>query len=180
MDSKLFRLPTSPNFYGAPHSSRPVDIRTTAVNQNIPAPDSRFPGWPAPMADARLVTNYQPHCQSNIPAGRQYPSVRWMQRNGDKIIETNRAVAGKQMGGIYGLDDTVVPPPSNIIKCSRSACSISNTEARGGIGLERRDIVPELVGTYELDKGPSPPSNTEITRKYEGGRNSLRGALIRS
>jgi len=132
------------------------------------------------MADGRLVTNYQPHCENNIPAGKQYPTVRWMQRNGDKIIEANRTASAKQMGANYGLDHTVVPPPSNIAKCSKSACSIDNTEIRGGIGLERMESVPELFGTYEVQHHQSPHSKTEFTRKYEGGRNSLRGALVRT
>ena len=178
MDSKLFRLPTTPNLYGSLQSARPVDIRTIATNQTIPAPDSRFPGWPAPMADARLVTNYQPHCQNNIPTGKQYPTVRWMQHNGEGIIDANRAIAGKHMGGHYGLDPTVVPPPSDVVTCTRSVCDRNSTGAAGGIGTERRETVPELFGTYTLPHSPRLPSNTDHTSRYEGGRNSLRGALI--
>jgi len=178
MDSKLFRLPTTPNFYGQVQSAKPVDIRTVAVGQTIPAPDSRFPGWPAPMADGRLVTNYQPHCESNIPAEKQYPTVRWMQRNGDGIIHANRVIAGKQMGANYGLDSTVVPPPSDVVSCTRSVCSRDSTGAPGGIGMERKETVPELFGTYMLPHSPRLPANTRRTSAYEGGRNSLRGALV--
>jgi hypothetical protein len=174
MDSKMFRLATKPNFY---RPSQPVDIRTVAVNQNLPAPDSRFPGWPAPMEDARLVTNYQPHCESNIPAGKQYPTVRWMQRNADKIIEMDRTVIAKRMGAGFPLDPTVVPPPTSVVKCSKSVCSRSETEFTNGIGTERLEGVPELFGTYMISQTVPVQGNIAYTGKYEGGRNSLRGAL---
>ena len=176
MDSKLFRLPTSPNFI---RQQQPVDVRTIAANQSIPAPDSRFPGWPAPMADARLVTNYQPHCQSNIPAGRQYPTVRWMQRNGEQIIDMNRRISAKRMGAMYPLDPTVVPPPTDVFSCSKSECARKSTGLPGGIGTERREPVPDLFGTYMIaysSPGDAVATKTWLTHNYEGGRNSLRGA----
>ena len=175
MDSKLFRLPTSPNFI---RQQQPVDARTIAVNQSIPAPDSRFPGWPAPMADARLVTNYQPHCESNIPADKQYPTTRWMQRNGEQIIEMNRKIASKQMGAIYPLDSTVVPPPTDIFSCTRSECSRKATGQPGGIGTERIEPVPELFGTYTVQQVLPVEPYVQYTSVYEGGRNSLRGKLV--
>jgi len=176
MDSNLFRLATGPNFV---QHARPVDIRTVARSQTIPAPDSRFPGWPAPMADARMVTNYQPHCQNNIPAGKQYPTVRWMQRNGESIIDANRTISAIQMGAEHGLDPTVVPPPSDIMRCTRSVCERSSTGNPGGIGLDRRETVPELFGTYMVPLVPSDQVwDSKMTGVYEGGRNSLRGALV--
>jgi len=180
MDSKLFRLSTGPNFNAPVQHARPVDIRTIARSQSSPAPDSRFPGWAAPMADGRMVTDYQPHCQSNIPAGRQYPTVRWIQRNGERIIDANRVTSALQMGAENGLDPTVVPPPSDVMRCTRSVCERSSTGLRGGIGLERRDDVPELFGTYMVPLLPQARTNDMmLTKKYEGGRNSLRGALAR-
>ena len=175
----MFRLTTKPNFYQPVQRSHPVDIRTMAVNQNVPAPDSRFPGWPARMEDARLVTNYQPHCESNVPAGKQYPTVRWMQRNGDKIIEMDRTLTARRMGANYPLDPTVVPPPNSTISCTRSACFFEETEFTNGIGTERRERVPELFGTYMIEQTVPVQSNTYYTSRYEGGRNSLRGALVR-
>jgi hypothetical protein len=181
MDSKLFRLATGPNFNGPVQNARPVDIRTVARSQTVPAPDSRFPGWPAPMADGRMVTNYQPHCENNIPAGKQYPTVRWMQRNGESIIDANRTMSALQMGAEHGLDPTVVPPPSDVVRCTRSACERSSTGTPGGIGLERRETVPELFGTYMVPLVPLVPSdrvwNSKLTGRYEGGRNSLRGRV---
>ena len=176
MDSNMFRLTTSPSLY---RPSKPIDIRTVAVNQNVPAPDSRFPGWPAPMEDARLVTNYQPHCESNIPAGKQYPTGRWMQRNANKIIEMDRTIAANHMGANYSLDPTVVPPPTSIVSCTRSVCSRSESEFTNGIGTERHEGVPELFGTYMIPQSAPVQPDTAYTRTYEGGRNSLRGALMK-
>ena len=173
MDSKMFRLPTSPNIV---RQKQPVDVRKIAVNQNIPAPDSRFPGWPAPMADARLVTNYQPHCESNIPAGKQYPTVRWMQRNGEEIINMNRRISAKQMGAMYPLDPTVVPPPTDIFSCTKSECRRATTGLPGGIGTERKESVPDLFGTYNIPYITPAEPVTYRTSRFEGGRNSLRGA----
>jgi len=129
------------------------------------------------MADARLVTDYRPHCENNIPAGKQYPTTLWIQRNGEKIIDMYRATSAKLMGAEYGLDDTVVPPASHTVHCTRSVCSREDTGAPGGIGTERREPVPELFGTYMIPQNPPVQSNIRGTSAYEGGRNSLRGAI---
>jgi hypothetical protein len=179
MDSKLFRLPTSPNLNAHVQRAGAVDVRTIARDQTIPAPDSRFPGWPAPMEDARMVTNYQPHCESNIPAGRQYPTVRWMQRNAESIIDANRTISAYNMGGQYKFDPTVVPPPTEVVSCTKSVCTRDLTGVSGGIGSERKEEVPELFGTYMLRQSLPPESATIKTMIYEGGRNSLRGATVR-
>lgn len=170
MDSKMFRLPTSPNFY---RSSAPVDIRSAP--RSIPAPDSRFPGWPAPMSDARLVTDYMPHCSKNIPAGKQFPTKAWMQKNADDIIDFARKRSAESMGGMFTYDSSVVPKPLAVVKCTRSECSRRATEAPGGIGVERLDGVPELFGTYSIQSMESPKGRTSYTVTSEGGRNSKRG-----
>ena len=121
MDSKMFRLPTSPNIV---RQKQPVDVRKIATNQNIPAPDSRFPGWPAPMAD----------------------------------------------------DPTVVPPPTDIFSCTKSECRRATTGLPGGIGTERKESVPDLFGTYNIPYITPAEPVTYRTSRFEGGRNSLRGA----
>ena len=170
MDSKMFRLPTAPNFY---KSTAPVDIRQHS--HSIPAPDSRFPGWPAPMSDARLVTDYMPHCSKNIPANKQYPTTVWMQKHGDEIIDFARKRAAETMGGMYEYDSSVVPNAVAVVQCTKSECSRHTTEAPGGIGIERHDGVPELFGTYSIQSMESPKSVHMFTTHYEGGRNSKRG-----
>jgi hypothetical protein len=173
MDSKMFRLPTSPNFYHSASTAAPVDIRQKS--RTVPAPDSRFPGWPAPMSDARLVTDYMPHCSKNIPAGKQFPTKAWMQTNADEIIDFARKRSAETMGGMYTYDSSVVPNPLAVVKCTRSECSRKTTGAPGGIGVERLDSTPELFGTYSIQSMESPMSRTSYTMTAEGGRNSKRG-----
>ena len=177
MDSKFFRLPTRPDFYGG--SAGPVDVRTRGTDQELPAPDSRFPGWAAPMSDARLVTDYQPHCAKNIPAGQQFPTKGWMQRNAEELIEFNRKTYAQRMGGFLPYDNTVVPPPAMKVECKAGGCEMKLTGEAGGIGLERADGgCPELFGTYSYAGAATPapaPARVGLTTRPEGGRNTVRG-----
>jgi len=179
MDSKLFRLPTNPNYYGPLQSAAPVDVRKIAARQQIPTSDSRFPGWAAPMSDGRLVTAYDPHCASNIPAGQQFPTKAWMQNNADSIIQLSRKRTSYTTGSVFPLDPTVVPPPSLKVACKTDGCTMTATEAAGGIGMEREGAAaPELFGTFDPTQfhgGMPQAPRVALTTKYEGGRNSLRG-----
>lgn len=180
MDSKFFRLPTKPNYYAGLEAAPPVDIRKTGTNQELPAPDSRFPGWAAPMSDARLVTDYQPHCAKNIPAGQQFPTKGWIQRNAETLIEYNRKSYAERMGATQPFDDTVVPPPALIVDCKPGGCSRTVTEAPGGIGMERAGAAcPDLFGTYSYVSATanSAEPRMALTTKQEGGRNSIRGVF---
>jgi len=185
MDPKLFRLPTLPNYYEP--SPPPQKLREAARAQTLPAPNSRFPGYPAPMEDARLVTDYEPRCASNIPAGQQFPTKRFMQHNGEGMMEMSRRLSAKRMGADFMFDTTVVPPLAEVVSCTRSACKRSpNYEAGVGaganpyegapIGTGRHEPVPELFGTYTVPYTTPFPPKIQYTRTYEGGRNSLRGA----
>ena len=177
MDAKMFRLPTAPNFYPG---GVPVDIRTIAAGQEVPAPDSRFPGWAAPMSDARLVTNYQPHCAANIPAGRQFPTKAFMQAKASEIIDYNRKVFAERMGANQPFDDSVEPPAALRAVCTKSGCTLEETGAAGGIGMERAGAeCPELFGTFSVARSGAyaQVSRTSLTTRQEGGRNSVRGVF---
>jgi len=171
MDSKMFRLPTAPNFY---RGSVPVDIRAHNKHQSVGAPDSRFPGWPGPMSDGRLVTDYAPHCESNIPAGSQFATKAWMQKNTDAIIHQSRKRLANSLGGSHPYDNSV-PPPTDVVKCSKSECGRTDTGLPGGIGTERHEPLNfDLFGTYTLPQFPAPKKNIGGTTLEEGGRNILR------
>lgn len=176
MDAKLFRIPTSPNYYKSLQTASPVHAKHT-VPGLLPAPDSRFPGWAGPMEDSRLVTDYSPRCSKNVPAGKQYPTTLWMQRNGEEIINYSRSSDAIATGSILPFDMNVVPPPIGVVSCTRSSCTFNATNAKGGIGIERHEGVPELFGTFGTEHMPMKiePSNINGTVRYEGGRNSLRG-----
>ncbi len=179
MDSQLFRLPTKPNFYAAIATASPFDVAAQQKRTQAPAPDSRYPGWAGPMADARLVTSYQNHCSRNVPAGRQYATKEWMTKNAGELMRLNRERYAVATGAIYGSDPTVVPPPATVVHCSAQDCRQVQTGEPGGIGLERADAAaPELFGTWEPAGSffGAPQADTQLTRRYEGGRNTPRGA----
>jgi hypothetical protein len=172
MDSKMFRLPTAPNFY---RGGAPVDITTKSKHQSVGAQDNRFPGWPGPMSDGRLVTDYSPHCENNIPAGSQFATKAWMQKNTDDIIQYSRKRIASALGGTHAYDNSVVPPPTDVFKCTKSGCTRTAVDAPGGIGTERQEPLNfELFGTYSLTPFPAPKKNVAITSREEGGRNTRR------
>ncbi len=180
MDAKLFRVTTQPNYY-------PSVSNWTAKQQSMghyfpkrdgylgPAADSRFPGWAGPMQDGRMGTDYRTHCYKNIPAGSQFASHQWIQHNTDSIIEITRNRLSRETGANSGFECGVVPPPERMVKCNAEECEFRNTDATWGIGMERKEPVPELFGTFNDDircvKQPTPP----VTQLNEGGRNSVRG-----
>jgi hypothetical protein len=176
MDAKLFRIPTEPNFYKPLQAATPA-IKTHNNNVQLPTPDSRFPGWAAPMSDGRLVTDYTNHCSKNIPVGKQYPTKLWMQRNSNEIINYSRTANAIAVGSVFPFDKSVVPPPVAKVSCTRSSCEMVPTGAEGGIGVERRENeFPELFGTFTSDSlfpAVKKAEHTELTSLYQGGRNSI-------
>lgn len=183
MDSRLFVLPTQPDLYNHPSNSVAKEATLSRLSPHGiyaagPAPDARYPGWAAPMEDARLVTDYRTHCYRNIPAGQQFASVQWMQRNTDNIIKISRQRQAEQAGAIYSFDPTVVPPPSLTVQCSPDECEFRRSGKRYGIGTERKEPVPNLFGTFNNEKIYKHQERPPITRSFEGGRNSLRGRFF--
>ncbi|NBO57755.1 MAG: hypothetical protein EBU73_02310 [Chitinophagia bacterium] len=177
MDSKLFRLPTNPNFYASAQNSWPVSPSQQNKKQIYPTEDARFPGWAAPLEDGRLVTDYRSHCEVNIAPEKQEVSRVWMQQNADQIMDIARERQAKTTGMIYGVDSSIVPPPEVIVNCTPAECTRTNTNAMEGIGMERAGCpCPPLFGTFEpAITSMSPRPLAPQTSKYEGGRNSLRG-----
>jgi len=182
MDSKLFRLPTSPNFYATISTADPFNTNDKQKWSQVPTPDSRFPGWAAPMSDGRLVTSYQNHCSQNVPSGKQFATKEWMTHNATGIIELTRTRLSRQTGAVYGLDESVVPPPERVVECTRSDCSARPTGLPGGIGTERApQPLPELFGTWDPRESSAvrPKADVKITTYYEGGINTPRGGELR-
>ncbi len=89
MDSQFFRIPTQPNYYFgiSPYEAERTAYKTAVSQRNtFPTPDSRFPGYAAPMDDGRLVTDYRPHCNENVPAGVQFPVKEWVTKNRKSLL----------------------------------------------------------------------------------------------
>jgi hypothetical protein len=173
MDAKLFRLPTKPNLYSP---GAPIDIDKRSRVSQLPTPDSRFPGWAAPMDDGRLATDYRPNCAKNIPVGHQFETKEWMQKNTEALIATSRKRMAETSGAVFGLDPSVVPPASMYVSCTESGCERTVSTDPMAIGTERLGAAaPELFGTFVFPVRPAAAAATGLNRKYEGGRNSLRG-----
>jgi len=173
MDSKLFRLPTKPNYYASIATSPPFDSK--AKFSQLPTADSRFPGYAAPMSDGRLVTDYLPECSKNVPAGRQFATKEWMTKNAVEIIRIGRERYAQQSGASFANADTI-PPPAFVVECTSSDCSRRPTRKVGGIGTERdAGPLPYLFGTWEPNMVGVAPKAAIPTGRPEGGRNSLRG-----
>lgn len=182
MDSQFFRIPSQPNYYfGLTPSETKSTAYKTAVSQRntFPTPDSRFPGYAAPMADGRLITDYRPHCNENVPAGSQFPVKEWITKNADQIINLSRERQAKMTGAVYGDDPSVVPPPVSMVKCDAMDCGIFPTGAPNGIGTERvYDKAPDLFGTFELPRQKAPRAKVGLNKVFENGRNSPRGRFF--
>lgn len=179
MDAKLFRLPTTPNFYAAAQATNPFDVESRGAYSQLAAPNSRYPGYAAPMSDARLVTDYRNHCSRNVPAGKQFATKEWMTTNALNLIELSRKRQADAAGAIYGADPSTVPPPVATVDCSAFECRVTKTEAPGGIGTERASTAtPALFGTWEplVRTKDAPKPFLALTSVYEGGRNTPRGA----
>ena len=177
MDSKLFRLPQNPNFFAEQAAAAPWYTRSRA---GAPAEDARFPGWAAPFSDGRLVTDYRPHCETNIPVKAQEKTRVWMQENAEDIIRISRERTSEITGMAYGVDMTTEPPAEVLVKCTAAGCERKATGSTLGIGVERDGATaPELFGTWTMKTMEPPPhSQVGITRKYEGGRNTPRGGTV--
>jgi len=179
MDSQFFRVPTQPNYYQGLSRTQAERVATNTIvstRNTQPSMDSRFPGWAAPMADGRLVTDYRPHCNQNIPAGKQFATKEWIQTNTDDIIEVSRARQATITGAIYGNDNTVEAPPESLVKCDKVECVFLPSGKRDGIGTERvYDKSPDLFGTFTFPRMKAPAPHVGLNQRFEGGRNSWRG-----
>lgn len=184
MDSQFFRIPTHPNYYfgTTPYEAQRTAYKTAVSQRNtFPTPDSRFPGYAAPIDDGRLVTDYRPHCSENVPAGVQFPVKEWITKNADEIIHVSRTRQALMAGAQYGNDPSVVPPPESVVTCDKVECFILPTQASNGIGTERvYDKAPALFGTFELPRQKAPRANVSLTKTFENGRNTPRGRFFQS
>jgi hypothetical protein len=178
MDIKGFREPQSPWFFTQP----PEYLVETRVNnieapakKALPAADNRYPGWAAVMDDARLSTDYRPNCAKNIPTGQQFVTRGWMQRNADALISLSRNRQAEAAGAGRSYDSRIEAAPASFIKCDPNGCQYS-AASQDGIGIERKEYVPPLFGTFARSQPHSSVRDDPmLTEVYEGGRNTVRG-----
>lgn len=174
MELSGFREAQSPWFFSQPPTEI-VEIKNRApfvkAQVMLPTKDTKYPNYAAPMADGRTCTDYRGNCEANIPTGMQYASRRFMQRNADELMRLARKRQAESMSG-RSYDIATVMPPAAYVTCDAATCRLQPAQKRG-VGLERRERLPELFGTF-AENYPASKQSTPLTQVEEGGRNTRR------
>jgi hypothetical protein len=178
-----FSRDTKPNLYHNPPFGSEYRAAKKAyvppVKDVYPARDNRYPAYAGPMADARLVTDYRPHCARNIRSDLQFNTKLWMVHHTDDVINESRRRQVEWTGASLPMANTV-PPPADIVHSTPFYSELNPTNLKYGIGVERADAsCPGLFGTFTYEPTMSEIRNNRkdigLTKYYEGGRNSPRG-----
>ena len=177
MDRKGFRLKSEPELV-IPASRTIVNQEVTReidATKTVPAPDSRFRAYAAPMSDGRLVTDYRDKCVTRAPPGTQYSVKNWTIHNTDEIIQISRDRQVQNTGMALGTAQTELPA-AVYQQCTTTGCEMIGSGAFGGIGIERRETVPELFGTFEFAPTYATLAEnrtfTALNKTVEYGRNT--------
>ena len=177
MDINGFREAQSPWFFSQPPEylvETRVNKLEAPVRHTAPTPDNRYAGWAAPMEDGRVSTDYRPKCAARAAAGTQFATRRFMQHNAVSIMNLSQKRQAEQTGAGRSYMVTE-PPPVAFAKCSPEACHYTDVNG-SGIGISRKERVPELFGTFAQSiPHSSVKDQPMLTMYYEGGRNSIRG-----
>ena len=164
-------------------ASRMVDMvqqlrghSATASHDMGPAPNTRYPSYAAPTADARLVTDYRPQCTKNIRTSQQFFTKKWMIAHAEDLIEESRR--RHRLGSGLPMAQTV-PPPAVVVHSTPFSSEAQYAHPHG-IGTVRADAAaPFLFGTYTstptLSEVVGNRKNIATTLRAEGGRNARRG-----
>jgi len=180
MDDEGYRLPQSPWFFSRPskhHVAQQARAAAVPKKSTAPTQDSRYAGWAAPMNDGRLVTDYRPQCEANIPTGMQFATKSFLQNHAEELMHMSRQRQVEQSGAALPYNSIVTMPANKYVKCDTTQC-YTKDGAEKGLGTERAESVPELFGTFSPKYASSAaPSQPTLTRAYEGGRNTPRGVF---
>ena len=177
MDANGFRKGQMPDFFTTqPEYSIEYQVKKVVVPTKVsaPTPDNRYPGYSAIMNDGRIITDYRPRCSQNIPAGSQYATRRWLQKNSDTIINLSRNRQADMAGAGMGYDSSIEMPAAAYVTCDEAECGYVNSNPHG-LGIERKDKAAPLFGTFAQSYPISKKDTPLLTNFYEGGRNSVRG-----
>ena len=177
MDSKGFRIRGEPDLVMQPTETRVNQevSREIQATKTVPAPDSRFRAYAAPLSDGRLVTDYRDRCVTRAPPGTQFAVKEWTVKNTEEIIRISRDRQVQNTGQALGSAPTELPP-ALLQGCSPTGCQIRSSGYANGLGIERTDIAPPLFGTFTF-----PPTEatvaanrnfTALNSTVEYGRNT--------
>jgi len=178
MDSQRFVNPTYPDFRPMANEDMLKNAEKNVMipdKRTAPVEDMRYPGYDSIMADARLVTDYKSKCEYNVVSSKHGNSFRsWLQHHADGFIQVSRHRQAQHSGAYYY--DTILPlPPKQLQHCDEFDCTFSRTDLVNGIGLQRKENVPDLFGTFAEKNSQAPMKRIFLTDKFEGGRNTPRG-----
>ena len=178
MDSQRFVKATYPDFRTKTNQDmfKTAETRTMVPDKRTaPVEDMRYPGYDSIMSDARLVTDYRSKCEYNvIPSGHGNSFRAWLQHNADGFIQVSRHRQAQHTGAYY-YGSTHPLPPKQLQLCDEFDCTFSRTDLKDGIGLQRKENVPFLFGTFAEQNSDSPVKRIFLTDKFEGGRNTPHG-----
>lgn len=178
MDSQHFAKPTSPSF--TPFiNERALSLMGKRVEvpdkRVVPSEDIRYPGYASVMSDGRLVTDYRSQCEYNVAPSKYGNSLRsWLQHNGEAMVQTSRHRQAEKAGAYYYGANTKIPP-KQLQRCDAFECTFSRTEIPGSLGLERKESIPSLFGTFAKETRNAPEKRVFLTDIPEGGRNTPHG-----
>ena len=178
MDSQRFVKPTYPDFRPKLDWDmlKEAEKRTLVPDKRTaPVDDMRYPGYASIMADTRLVTDYKSKCEYNVVPSQYGNSFRaWLQHHGDAFVQVSRHRQAERAGSYYHSVTHPIPP-KQLQSCDEFDCSFSVTGIKDGLGLNRREEVPSLFGTFAAQKDDAPMKRIFLTEKFEGGRNTAHG-----
>lgn len=183
METNPFTPNTYPNLFERTLLDQRIPRVSTfvPVKDTSPARDIRYPAYAAPMTDGRFLTDYRPQCSKNIATGQQFNTKQWMIHHGNEIMNESRRRHAEGSGASLPMSNTV-PPPAARVYSSPFESEIQRTNLVNGIGVERANaLAPDLFGTYSFQPTiaelQTNQKHIQVTTRYEGGRNSIRGRL---
>jgi len=177
MDRKGFLIRSKPDLITYPSRTivRQEVQREIDSEKTVPAPDSRYHAYAAPMEDGRLLTDYRQACVTRAPPGTQFAVKQWNIHNTDELIHISRLRQVQSSGQSLGSAATELPP-AVIQQCTPERCSIQQSQYRNGLGIERNDGTPPLFGTFQFPPDPSVRRNNHtsigLNKEIAYGRNT--------
>jgi hypothetical protein len=185
LDQRGFTKDTRPNLFHSPAFGSEYNAAHNAyvppVKDSYPAKDVRYPAYAGTLEDGRLVTDYRPQCSKNIRPGYQFHTKRWLIQHAEDIMDEARRRQIEWSGASLPMANTV-PPHAQIVHSTPFYSEIEETNQHMGLGVMRANAdAPDLFGTFTYEPTVAEMQqnrkNIAVTKVYEGGRNSKRGAF---